>query len=112
MYNPYDPFLANSLAQVQAGGLTVPGLHAAAGTPGAAGHDPGQLHSSLAAAQVAAGGLGPAGVRPPNAGFPGANAANLAAAAAAGLPANLSLQAAVANQAAAVYSAGGGLPTP
>ena len=105
MYNPYDPFLANSLAQVQAAG----GLGSPAGMPPAAGATDPRLHNL--AAQVAAGSLAAGGgVRPPHNGFPGAaNAANLAAAAAAGLPAGLSLQAAMTNPAA--YSAGAGLQT-
>lgn len=99
VYNPYDQFLANSLAQVQASGLADPRLQnlAAVGGLGAA------------AAAAAAAGNPAAAIRP--AGFPtAATAAGAAAAGAAGiagLPAGLSLQAAVANQAAAAYTAGG-----
>ena len=94
VYNPYDPFLANSLAQVQAGGL--------------GGLDPrlqnlaAMAAQGLAANNPAAHG-GPGGVRH--------NFAGMAAAAAAaqGLGgANLSLQAAVLNQSAhAAYGPGG-----
>merc|ERR1712018_769699 len=80
IYSPYDPFLATSLAQVQANGLAA--AAAAAGNPGL---DP--RLQNLAAA-TAAGGIG---VRPSfatgMAGIPHATA-------------GLSLQAAIANQAA------------
>ena len=117
MYNPYDPFhAANSLLQqVQAGA-------AGGGAGGLGGHhaDP-RLHNLAA---VAASSLAAAGGN--HAASAAAMAAQLNALAAqgrgnpgaagtphggfghlAGLPAGLSLQAAVANQAAAAYSAGG-----
>jgi RNA binding protein fox-1 len=81
IYSPYDPFLATSLAQVQANGLSAAAL-AAAGNPGL---DP-RLQNLAAAA--AAGGIG---VRP-------SFATGMA-----GIPhaaTGLSLQAAIANQAA------------
>jgi len=82
IYSPYDPFLATSLAQVQANGLAAAAA-AAAGNPGL---DP-RLQNLAAAA--AAGGIG---VRP-----------SFAATGMAGIPhaaTGLSLQAAIANQAA------------
>merc|ERR1719510_2627547 len=82
IYSPYDPFLATSLAQVQANGLSA-AMQAAAGNP--AGLDP-RLQNLAAAA--AAGGIG---VRP-------SFATGMA-----GIPhaaTGLSLQAAIANQAA------------
>merc|ERR1711981_172710 len=83
IYSPYDPFLATSLAQVQANGLSAAMQAAAAGNP--AGLDP-RLQNLAAAA--AAGGIG---VRP-------SFATGMA-----GIPhaaTGLSLQAAIANQAA------------
>jgi RNA binding protein fox-1 len=83
IYSPYDPFLATSLAQVQANGLSAAALAAAGGNP--AGLDP-RLQNLAAAA--AAGGIG---VRP-------SFATGMA-----GIPhaaTGLSLQAAIANQAA------------
>merc|ERR1711936_631635 len=52
IYSPYDPFLATSLAQVQANGLSAAALAAAGGNP--AGLDP-RLQNLAAAA--AAGGI-------------------------------------------------------
>lgn len=122
VYNPYDPFLAaNSLVQqVQAGAAAGGG---AAG--GLGGHHADPRLQNLAA--VAASSLAAAGGN--HAASAAAMAAQLNAAAVAaaqgrgnhaaagsphggfghlaGLPAGLSLQAAVANQAAAAYSAGG-----
>lgn len=82
IYSPYDPFLATSLAQVQANGLAAAAA-AAAGNPGL---DP-RLQNLAAAA--AAGGIG---VRP---GFAATGMAGMPHAAT-----GLSLQAAFANQAA------------
>merc|ERR550532_2810501 len=78
IYSPYDPFLATSLAQVQANGLA-----AAAAAAGNHGLDP-RLQNLAAAAGI--------GVRP-----------SFAATGMAGIPhaaTGLSLQAAIANQAA------------
>jgi len=82
IYSPYDPFLATSLAQVQANGLAAAAA-AAAGNPGL---DP--RLQNLAAAAAASG----IGVRP-----------SFATTGMAGIPhaaTGLSLQAAIANQAA------------
>ena len=121
MYNPYDPFLAaNSLVQqVQAGAAAgggaaggLGGHHAdprlqnlaavAASSLAAAGGNHAASAAAMAAQLNAAAVAAAQGRGNPAAGTPHGGFGHLA-----GLPAGLSLQAAVANQAAAAYSAGG-----
>ena len=132
MYNPYDPFLANSLAQIQAtGGLgaadprlqNLAGLAAAAGAPTAVSvASPGGVPSTVATAGGGAANVpsnAAVGVRGPQgaAGFAAGVGMNNAAALA-GIPQmaaahnHFSLQAAslAANQAAAAAYGAAGLP--
>ncbi|XP_059089705.1 RNA binding protein fox-1 homolog 1-like isoform X10 [Tigriopus californicus] len=86
LYNPYDPFLANSLAQLQANGF--------------AGITDPRLQNLAALASSGLVGTGGGGVRP---GFAGLGATGLS-------QANLSLQAALVNQSAQAAYGSGGLP--
>lgn len=105
MYNPYDPFLANSLAQVQAaGGLA--GAGGLASVAAAAAADPRLQNLAAAGALGTMRGFGHHPGHPPITMASGLPAGT-------GIAANISLQAAMANQAAAIYTAangGAGLP--